>query len=54
MEGTKKRAVYKKEPVYSFKELLKMVDLKYSNNVAYKYTKEVQRLQKILQKERNK
>ena len=41
MEGTKKRAVYKKEPVYSFKELLKMVDLKYSNNVAYKYKKEV-------------
>ena len=40
MKGTKNRAVYKKEPVSSFKELLKRVDEKFPNNVAYKYKKD--------------
>ena len=39
MKATKNRAVYQKEPVNSFRELLKRVEQRFSNNVAYKYKK---------------
>ena len=36
MKGTKSRRVYEMYEVKNFKELLKMVDGKYANNIAYK------------------
>ena len=40
MKGTKSRRVYEMYEVKNFKELLKMVDGKYANNIAYKYKKD--------------
>ena len=41
MEGTKPRAVYEKEEVNNFRELLERVNTKFKNNIAYKYKKDV-------------
>lgn len=40
MEGTRPRAVYEKEAVNNFRELLERVNTKFKDNVAYKYKKD--------------
>ena len=40
MEGTRPRAVYEKEEVNNFRELLERVNTKFKDNVAYKYKKD--------------
>ena len=40
MKGTKQRGIYKAQEINSYRELLEMVEEKYSKNIAYKYKKD--------------